>query len=129
MLHRAGAGNRLGSVEVKPAEEHRQSAKQDAFGFGQQRVRPVHRGAQRLLAAHRGAGTTGQQPEPITQTVEDLGRRQRAHPRRRQLDRQRHPIQARANLAHRRGGVGAQREVGPGMAGAVDEQLDRLVGQ
>ena len=36
-------------------------------------VRPVHRGAQRLLAAHRGARTTGQQPEPVMKAVQYLG--------------------------------------------------------
>jgi hypothetical protein len=36
-------------------------------------MRPVHRGAQRLLAAHRRARPTGQQPEPVMQAVNDLG--------------------------------------------------------
>ena len=91
----AAAGDRLGGVEVEPAHEHRQPAEQDPFGLGQQRVRPIHRGAQRLLAAHRGARTAGQQPEPVMQAVEDLGQRQRAHPCRGELDRQRHAVEAR----------------------------------
>jgi hypothetical protein len=39
------------------------------------------------------------------QTVEDLGQRQRPHPRRREFDRQRHAVQAATDLSHSRGGV------------------------
>ena len=63
------------------------------------------------------------------QAVEDLGQRQRPHPRRRQLDRQRHTIQAPADLAHRRGIVVADGEIGPSMAGPVGEQFDGFIGQ
>jgi hypothetical protein len=63
------------------------------------------------------------------QAVEDLGQRQRTHPRRGQLDGQRHPVEARADLAHGRGIVVADRETGPGTAGPVGEQFDRFVGQ
>ena len=63
------------------------------------------------------------------QAVKDLGQRQRPHPRRGQLDRQRHPIEARANLGHRRGIVIGDGEPGPGMAGPVGEQLDGFIGQ
>ena len=63
------------------------------------------------------------------QTLEDLGHRQRPHPRGRQLDRQRHPIQAPTNLTHRRSVVGFDGEIGSSTAGPVDKQLDRLVGQ
>ena len=63
------------------------------------------------------------------QAVEDLGQRQRPHPRRRQFDRQRHAVEAAADLGHRGGVVVGDGEVGPGPAGAVGEQLDRLVGQ
>ena len=63
------------------------------------------------------------------QAIADLGQRQHPHPRRRQLDRQRHAVEAPADL--RRGGrvVVGDFEGGPSKAGAVGEQLDRLVGQ
>ena len=89
----------------KPPMKRRQSAEQDAFGFGQQRVRPVDRGAQGLLAAHRRARAAGQQAEPVVQAVEDLGQRQRAHPRGGQLDRQRHAVEPAADLGDGRGVV------------------------
>ena len=63
------------------------------------------------------------------QAVDDLGQRQRAHPRRRQLDRQRHPVQAPTDLGHGGGVVVGDGEVGPGQSGAVGEQLDGVVGQ
>jgi hypothetical protein len=54
-------------------------------------------------------------------------RRQQLDPRRRQLDRQRQPVQPRAQLGHRRrAGVG-DREVRAGRPGALDEQRHRLV--
>ena len=94
-LHVTATGDRLCSVEVESAQKHRQPTKQHPLGLGQQRMRPVHRGAQGLLAAHRGARTPGQQPEPVMQAVEDLGQRQRTNPCCGQLDRERHPVQAR----------------------------------
>ena len=113
------ADDRLGSVEVEAAQKCRQPAKKHPLGLGQQRVRPVHRGAQRLLAAYRGARPAGQQPEPVMQAIEDLGQRQGAHPRGGQLDRQRQSVEATANFRHRRGIVVGDGEIraargGPG---------------
>ena len=93
-FHVAAAGDRLCGVEVEPAHKHRQPGEQDAFGLGQQRVRPIHRGPQRLLAAHRGACTPGQQPEAVMQAVADLGQRQARAPA---------PPPARSPAARRRG--------------------------
>ena len=128
-LHRTGAGDRLGSVQIESAEEHRQSTEQNAFSLGQQAVRPLHRGAQRLLAAHRCARTAGQRAEAVMQTVDDLGQPQRAHPRRRKFNRQRYAVEAAADLRHGRGVVVGHAEVALGQAGAVGEQLDGFVGQ
>ena len=111
------AGDGLRGVEVESAHEHRQPAEQDALGFGQQRVRPVDRGAQGLLAPHRGARAAGQQAEAVVQAVEDLGQRQRAHPRGRELDGERHAVEPLADLRHGRGVVVGDGEVGPEPAG------------
>ena len=104
-------------------------AKQYSFGFGQQCVRPVHRGAQGLLAPHRCAGATGEQTEPVVQAADDLVERERPHPRGGQFDGQRHAVEATADLGDRVGVAVGDREVGPGSAGTVGEQLDGLVGQ
>ena len=127
-LHITTGGDHLRGIEIKATQKRRQPAKHDPLGLGQQRMRPIDRGPQGLLAAHRGTGTPGQQPEPVAQTIKNLGRRQRPHPRRRQLDRQRHPIQAGADLGHRPGILISDGKAGPGQAGAVGEQLDGFVG-
>ena len=103
----------LGHLQV-PAGEHRQPAQQDLLRLGQQLVAPVHRGAQRLLPRRRGPVARGQQPEPVIEPAGDLLHRQRADPRRGQLDGQRHAVQGPAQPGHRLGVVAAQREAGPG---------------
>lgn len=62
------------------------------------------------------------------QAVHDLLQRQRPNTRRSKLDRQRHAVQAPADLLSQREIVVADTEVGAGVAGAVSEQLDGLVG-
>ena len=128
-LHPVGAGDRLGGIEVEATQEHGQPAEQDALGVGEKSVRPIHRGAQGLLSAHRNARATGQQAEAVMQTVDDLRQRQGAHSRRRELDRQRHPVQAPADLCHRAGIVVVNDEAAPGQTGTIGEQLNGVVGQ
>ena len=61
------------------------------------------------------------------QAVADLGQRQHAHPRRRQLDRQRHAVEASADLRRGGGVVVGEAEIGADPSRTVVEQLDRLV--
>ena len=78
----------------------------------------------------RGARTAGEQAEPVVKTGDDVGRRHRTHPCRRELDCHGHAVKAAADLRHRGDVlVIANAEIGPGPAGAVGEQLDRFVGQ
>src|SRR5262249_50198954 len=88
------AGYHLCGRAVEATHEYRQPAKQHLLLLAEQRVRPLDRRTQRLLAAHRGAGTTGEHAEPVMQTVEDLGQRQRAHPCRGKFDRQWKTVEA-----------------------------------
>ena len=74
----------------------------DALRLGQQVVAPVERRPQRLLARQRRPAAAGQQPEAVVQPGGDLLDRQRRHPRRRQLERQRDAVQPPADLRHRR---------------------------
>ena len=74
-LELLGAGSRcdpLGGIDVEAAHECAEPAKQDALGFGQQCVRPVHGGTQGLLAAQHVSGAAGQQSEPVVEAVGDL---------------------------------------------------------
>jgi hypothetical protein len=59
-LHIGTATNVLRSVQIEAAHERRQPSKEHSLGFGQQRVRPVHRSPQGLLAAHGSARTARQ---------------------------------------------------------------------
>ena len=63
------------------------------------------------------------------QALENLGQRQGAHPRGGQLDRQRQPIEARADFGHDCGVVVGDDEFRPSMASPIGEQIDRFVGQ
>ena len=60
-------------VEVKSAAKDRQPSEDHALDVGEQCMRPIHRGPQRLLAPDRAARAAGQQPEPVMQAGEDVG--------------------------------------------------------
>ena len=68
----------------------------------------------------------GQQREPVIQAIQQLGHTQRLHPRRRQLDRQRHPVQPRHHQRHHRPGLRVQGEMRVSAAGPVHKQRHRL---
>ena len=61
------------------------------------------------------------------QAVENLAQRQGAHPRRGELDRQRQPIEARADFGHDCGVVVGDDEFRPSMASPVGEQFDGFI--
>ncbi len=93
---------------------------------------PADRRAQRLVpgrgtARDRAHGTVpaarGQQPEPVVQPLQQLCGGQRPQPSGRQLQRQRNPLQAPAQLAY----LGAPGHLQPLLPGPVGEQLHRLV--
>ena len=62
---------------------------------------------------HPTAPPAGEEPEPFVEQASDLGRAHRRHPRRRQLDRQRNPVEPPADLAHRDRVRRGEREPGP----------------
>ena len=63
---------------------------------------PVDHGAQRAVARQRGAAAAGEQPEAVVEARGELLDRHRAQPRGGELDRQRQPVEAAADLARRR---------------------------
>ena len=74
----------------------------------------------------RGPAAAGEQPEAVVEPRGDLVRRHRRHPRRGELDRERDPVEAAADLSD---GVDVrlaegERRIGGG--GPCDEQPDRL---
>jgi hypothetical protein len=85
-------------------------------------VAPVNRRAERLLAGQHRARATRQQAKTIDQPSRDLLGGQQPDPRRRELDRQRDPVELMADLGHR-GGVGiVDREIRADLSGTLDEQ-------
>ena len=82
--------------------EDRQPPREPALGLVQQVPAPVDDGAQRAVARERGAAAAGEQPEAVVQALGELADRQRAQPRRGQLEREREAVQAAADLLARR---------------------------
>jgi hypothetical protein len=119
-------GYRLGGLQREQAREHRQPAEHPPLPLIQQLVTPLHRGRQRPLPPGRQPVPARQQREPVFQAVQQLRHAQRLHPRRRQLNRQRHPIQPRHQPPHHRGGLPVQREPRISPASPVREQRHRL---
>ena len=81
------------------------------LGLGEQRVRPVDRGAQRLVALDRGAPTAGEQPEALVEQGGDLAGRHADDPRRGELDRERDAVEPAADLGDRGTRCRVEREV------------------
>ena len=119
----ADVGGRAGGP---PAREHAEPREPALLGRRQQVVAPAQRVAQRALAGVHVARPVREQLEPALQPGQDLVGVERADVRRRQLDRQREPVEARADPADGLGvGVG-QREPGPRGPRPVGEERDRL---
>ena len=59
---------------VERAREHADAIEHLLLERGEQLVRPLDRGAQRLVALHRAAPPAGEEPEPLVEQTGDLGR-------------------------------------------------------
>jgi hypothetical protein len=92
----------------------------------QQLIAPPHRRGQRPLALLGQPVAVNQQREPVVHPVQQLRHPECVHPRRRQLDRERHPIEARDKLGHGRAGLRIEDEVRLYLPGSVREQRHRL---
>ena len=129
MQHRLrGASSRdgLGRLQREPRRERRDRAEYPLLAVIQQPVAPLHRGRQRPLPRRCRPVPAGQQREPVIDPVQQPRHAQRLHPRRGQLDRQRHPVQPGHQPRHHRAGLPVQREPRVGEAGSVREQRHRL---
>jgi hypothetical protein len=102
--------------------EDRQRPHRRPPGRLQQVPAPVDHPAQGLVALGGVARAAPEQAEAVLQAPGDLGDRHHPDPRRRQLHRQRQPVQVTADLLHHLGG---QVDPGAGRPGALPEQLPR----
>ncbi len=109
-------------IDAETAREHRRMAQHVAFPVVQQLVRPTDRLPQAALTFR-----PGQHSESVGQeTLLQVGRRQRDHAGRGQLDRERESVETATNLGHDLGRLGIgdiERRVDG--ACALDEELDR----
>ena len=121
------AGDRVGRVEGESAGEHRQAAEHQPLHRVQQVIRPVDRGAQRLMTLQHGASAAGEEPEPFVEAGEHLRRRHHLEARGRELDGQRDAVEPSAQLGDHGSGVAREDELALGGAAPFDEQPDRVV--
>jgi hypothetical protein len=124
-VQRAGVrlAHRLGGVQRAARGEHRQSPEQGLLGPGEQVMAPFDGRAQRPVP---GLGITraGEQVEPGTDPVQQLRGGEDAQPGGRQLQRQRQPVQPRAQPVHHR----RRLDQDPGGRGALPQQRGRIAG-
>ena len=104
--------------ERKAAGEHGEPCEQVFAPRVEQVVAPLDRGAQRALALGRVARTTCQQRESRVEALEQELGSEEPRPRRRELDRERKPVQAAADRLD--GGVRC--ELSPDRASSFDEE-------
>ena len=102
LVDRVVGDDRARRPGVERAGEHGQPCEHHRLVRLQQRVRPVDRGAQGLVALQRHAPAAGEEPEPLVEQGQDLGHAERRDARRRQHDRERNAVEATTQLVDRR---------------------------
>ena len=121
------AADRLDVLQLGAPREHREAREQAPPRLVEQIVAPRDRAPQRLLPVGEIARARLQQAEAALQPRQDRRGRQQLDARRGQLDRQRQPVQAGADLGDRRGVVVGDLESRLDRERPLDEQPDRLV--
>lgn len=119
----------LGEFEGRAAVEDRQPPQQHPLGFLQQVPAPLHHRPQRLVPRQDGTSARGEQPEPVVETVGDLGHRQRPEPGGGEFDREGQAVESAADLHHGVDVLGRDLEVGAYGDRTVGEEPDRGVHQ
>ena len=121
------AADRLGGLERAAADEDGEPREERLLVRPEQRVAPVDRRAQRLLARGQVARAAGEQVEALLEPGEQRLRREQLRARGRQLDRERQAVEPDADLGDRRRVRARDGEVGLDRLRALDEERDRLV--
>ena len=125
-IGRGAAAGADGGLGRRPAREHRQPTEHDPLLRREQVVTPVDHGPERLLARFDRARSARQHGEPVVEAIDEVVDRRRAQPCGRQLDRQREPVEPRAELHQSLGRSVIERRACRVGAGPLDEQLDRI---
>ena len=125
-LDRLARAHHFGSFQGAPSRKHRKPVEEPLLGRGEKVVGPVDGGAQCLLPFDRDAPTATEEPEPPVESPRQFTGVHRADPRGRELDRQRHAVEAPAHL-HDSVRVGrVQLEARLHGASPIHEQAHRL---
>ena len=94
--------------------------------LAQQVVAPGDRGPQRVLALVGVLRAAGQQRQPLVEPAQQRLGRERPHPRRRELDRERQAVEPGADLRDGLGVLLGDPEVGRRRLGPLGEERDRV---
>ena len=114
-------GHRLGLLGGEGPGEDAEPIEEACGGGRQPLVRPADRGLEAAVAGGAALTRASEDIEPFTQVGEDLRRGEAAGADRGELDRQRQPVQAPAELHDGR----VQRQLHPEVAGACLQQQHR----
>ncbi len=125
-LERILGADVLRRLQPEASGEHRQAPQERLLALVEQVVAPGQRRPQRLLAGHGRAAPRREQVERVVEALDDLLGGEGAHPRRRQLDRQRHPVEPVAECRDRRRVVVVKLEAGGGLGRPRGEEPHRL---
>ena len=125
-LDRRARTDRFRRVANATSREHGQADQESLLPLVEQVIGPVDRCPQRLLTFHRPPPAPRQEVEASIQRGGQLRRAHRRHPRRSQLDRQWHPIEATTHLTHCGPVRSTEHEVGVRGPGTLHEQLHRV---
>ena len=97
--------HRLGGLQSERPREHRHRPEHPPLGLIEQLVAPLHRSCQGPLPPGGQPIPGHEQREAVIDPVQQLRHAQCLHPRRRQLDRQRQPVQPPHQPRHHRPGL------------------------
>ena len=116
----------LSCLERRSTDEGRQRPEHAALRVREQVVAPVEGGPERLLARQGGAAAADEESEAVVQPIDDGRDGQDRDARRRELDRERQPVEVMAESGDCRRVLGGQREGRDDGLGALREQPDRV---
>jgi hypothetical protein len=122
-------GDRLDGGEWDRPGEHAQPREQRLRGGIEQCVRPLDRRPQAPLALGRVGGSPGEQAERSVEPAHEHLGAERTDPGGSELDRERHLVEAAADLLDRGSLVAVGLEVGHQLPGPLDEQRNAVAGR
>ena len=122
----SAGGHPFGRIQRETAVEHGQPAEDGPLGRLEHVVAPVQRRAQRLVPARRGARPADQHREDVAQPLGELRGGKHPHPGRRQLDRQRQPVEPLADRQDLGGVLVGDAKGRPHQLRPLLEQHDRV---